>query len=169
MSPLDLYLSFAISSPNQSILLFYAKKMNRLLSSYVKTPEGRPTDIMKDEPTKQTPAAPTTPTAPDDLDLSSFVDAVDSLDSLDVPASPDALAPEQHDSLKAARSADVACAPDSTLLTEFNGPTMHIVASMEQDLSKQAQKFFPLNCGSAQRLDTNESIVPFKVLPKILV
>lgn len=75
--------------------------------------------------------------------ISQLVDAIDSsdslnaLDTLSAPTAPDKQSVEQEESLKTARSADIACAPDSTLLTEYNGPTMHIVLNLEQDLSKQ--------------------------------
>lgn len=86
------------------------------------------------------PPAPTVaaPSTPDLLDL---IDAVDPLDSLDVLAAPptnETLLPkDKKETLEAARSADVACAPDSKLLAEYCGPTMHIILNMEQDLSKQ--------------------------------
>lgn len=67
-------------------------------------------------------------------ELLQSVDAVDSLDIFDAPALEDPVAQE---SLKTARPADVACAPDSKLLAEYNGPTMRIILNMEQDLSKQ--------------------------------
>lgn len=48
-----------------------------------------------------------------------------------------AIPPATIDSYKKARSADVACAPDNKLLTEYNGPTMHIILNMTAPLDKQ--------------------------------
>lgn len=73
--------------------------------------------------------------------LASMVDALDSSDSLEFidapPINENELKKDAKESLKAARSADVACAPDSKLLADYNGPTMRIVLNLEQDLSKQ--------------------------------
>ena len=101
-----------------------------------------PTDIkelsekIKSSPTPPVPAA----TKPSNPDLLELVDALDSLDTLDTPAPPaneSQLPKNQQESLESARSADVACAPDSKLLQEYCGPTMHIILNMEQALDKQ--------------------------------
>lgn len=93
-----------------------------------------PVDVKKiEEKLKTTPLPP----APAD-DLLSLVDAIDPFDSLDTPPVAETQLPkDKQETLKAARSADVACAPDSKLLAEYCGPTMHIILNMEQDLSKQ--------------------------------
>jgi hypothetical protein len=70
--------------------------------------------------------------------LAILVDTQDSFDDLISQApTADSLDKEQKESLEKAGTAKAACAPDSKMLEEYNGPTMHLVLNIDQDLSKQ--------------------------------